>query len=129
MLPRVANCRVLLCDDQPDFLALLKAVLADEQGVDLVGEAHDGRECVDRAGELRPDLVLLDLNMPRMDGFEALPLLRATVPDTRVVVLTTARAADTEAQVLALGASGFVEKAGDVFALPSAIRAKLRQAA
>jgi DNA-binding NarL/FixJ family response regulator len=125
----VSACRVLLCDDQPEFRALMRAVLEGERDVELVGEAGDGRECVQRAGELRPDLVLLDLNMPRMDGFEALPLLREAAPDTFVVVLTTARALDAEDQARALGAAGFVEKAGDVFDLPRAIRSQLRRAA
>jgi len=123
------TCRVLLCDDQPEFLALLRAVLESEQDFELVGEARDGQDCVEQATELRPDLVLLDLNMPRMNGFEALPLLREKVPDTWVVVLTTARAKDNEARVRALGAAGFVEKATNVFDLPSAIRAQLDHAA
>ena len=128
MLAQVSTCRVLVCDDQPEFRALLRAVLDAEEDVEIVGESADGEACVEQAAELLPDVVLLDLNMPRMGGMEALPLLRERAPESRVVVLTTAAASDSEAEARSLGALGFVEKRGNVFDLPAQIREQLRAA-
>ena len=81
--------RVLLADDQRvvrDGLVLLLGLLPQ---VEVVGTAVDGEEAVDRAAALRPDVVLMDLRMPRCDGVEATRRIRARVPGTRVIVLTT----------------------------------------
>src|SRR4051812_29204623 len=85
MLP----CRVFICDDAPSYRHLLRAVLEPE-GIDVVGEAGNGQECLNRVGDARPDVVLLDINMPVMDGISTLPHLRAQAPDTAVVLLTSA---------------------------------------
>jgi DNA-binding NarL/FixJ family response regulator len=117
--------RVYLCDDADDYRALLRIVLGDEEDLEVVGEARDGRECLDRVAHAEPDLVLLDLNMPGVGGFEALPLLRRAVPDATILVLSTGDPADCEHRALELGATAYVEKPSNVFQLPEMIRAKL----
>ena len=117
-------CKVLLCDDDRHYRLLLKEVLTP-LGVEIVGEAADGVACIDLARTLQPDLILLDLNMPRMDGLAALPQLRAAAPDASVVVLSTAEAHEACARSKKLGARGFVHKPADIFTLPSALRAAI----
>lgn len=93
---------------------LLRLVLGrDPARYHVVGEAEDGAEAVERARELKPDLVLLDLRMPVMDGFEALPLLRQALPRAHIVVVSGQDASRFEAQVRLLGADAFIEKGID----------------
>jgi DNA-binding NarL/FixJ family response regulator len=123
------SVRVYLCDDAEDYRALLRVVLGGEDDLDVVGEASDGRACLEGVTQAEPDVVLLDLNMPGMDGFEALPLLRRAIPRAKVLVLSTGGAADCEQQAVELGAAAYIEKPSDVFELPATIRAKLAAAA
>jgi DNA-binding NarL/FixJ family response regulator len=101
--------RILVVDDHPltrDALSLLLA----QHGFDVVGLASDGREAIQLARKLEPDLILLDLTMPDMDGITALPMLRDAAPNAEVVVLT---ASGTEENLLAsirAGASGYLLK-------------------
>ena len=101
--------RILLVDDHPITREALGALLA-QHGFDVVGEAADGAEAIELARRHRPELVLLDLSMPGMDGLEALPRLREAAPETEVVVLT---ASGTEENLLAAirgGAAGYLLK-------------------
>jgi len=81
-----APLRVLLCDDSALSRRLVRHVLEDAGELEVVGEAADGVEAVELAATLCPDVVVLDLQMPRMTGLEALPRLRQTCPGVRVVV-------------------------------------------
>jgi DNA-binding NarL/FixJ family response regulator len=114
--------RILVVDDDPQFRQLVKLVLRKVADFEIVSEAPDGRTGVEQAGELRPDVVLLDLMMPGMDGFEALPLLRAAHPGASVIVLTALDADEAEEGVL-FGAAGFVEKRYIAERLETVIRA------
>jgi two-component system, NarL family, nitrate/nitrite response regulator NarL len=105
----VSDIRVLIVDDDPQFRQLLRLVLRRADGIDIAAEAPDGRTGIERAEELDPDVVLLDLMMPGMSGFEALPLLKAATPRAAVVVLTALDEDEAEEGVV-LGASAFVEK-------------------
>ena len=101
--------RVLLVDDHPLTRAALSALL-QQHGFEVAGEAADGDEAIARAGDLHPDLILLDLSMPGLDGLSALPTLREAAPDCEVVVLT---ASGTEENLLAAirgGAAGYLLK-------------------
>lgn len=80
--------RVLIVDDAEDLRSLLRFRMDMTDHLQVVGEAADGADAVEQATLLQPDLVLLDLAMPVMDGLEALPLIRAAVPDVRVIVLS-----------------------------------------
>ena len=82
--------RILLVDDHPLTRSALAGLLR-QHGFDVVGEAEDGDQAIDRAAELEPDLILLDLSMPGLDGLSALPRLREAAPNCEVVVLTAER--------------------------------------
>ncbi len=105
--------------------------MAGEADMEVVSESCDGHECVERIATERPDAVLLDLVMPRMMGFEAIPQLTAASPDTKVIVLSSQPAERVEAAVRRLGAVGFIEKAGHqlIDSLPGRVRAAVRDAA
>jgi DNA-binding NarL/FixJ family response regulator len=106
----VRPVRVLLVDDDDLMRAGLTAVLSSDETIDVVGEAPDGRTAVDRAIELRPDVVLMDVRMPGLDGIAATRELLAVSPEVRVVVLTTFEQDDYIFGALSAGASGFLLK-------------------
>ncbi|MFK4270497.1 response regulator transcription factor [Streptomyces milbemycinicus] len=102
--------RVLLADDQPLVRAALRMVITDTPDVEVVGEAGDGAEAVRLTGELAPDVVVMDIRMPGMDGIEATRLITTGPGTTRVVVLTTFDDDDYVYGALRAGASGFLVK-------------------
>jgi DNA-binding NarL/FixJ family response regulator len=106
----VTPVRVLLVDDDDLMRAGLTAVLSSDETIDVVGEAPDGRAALERAIELRPDVVLMDVRMPGLDGIAATRELLAVSPDARVVVLTTFEQDDYIFGALSAGASGFLLK-------------------
>ena len=112
--------RLFICDDNPGYRRLSRIVL--EEGHDVVGEAQDGLEAIELAPAAGPDVLLLDLNMPRLGGMEALPRLRKLLPDTKIVILTTGRSADERRQALEAGADGFIVKPESVFQLPAELQ-------
>ena len=118
--------RIYLCDDAPDYRRLLREILTAEEDLEVVGEGCNGRECVDDASREHPDVILLDVNMPVMDGLEALPRLREVAPETQVLVLSTAPPTHGfEERAVELGAVGYLQKPVDIFALPGAMREKV----
>ena len=100
---------ILIADDHPLTRSALAALLGGN-GFTVVGEAADGREAVELARQLRPELVLLDLTMPELDGLQALPLLREEVPDCEVVVLTASESEDNLLGAIRAGAAGYLLK-------------------
>lgn len=84
----MATIRILIADDHDGFRRSLASFLGAQPGVEIIGEARDGVEAVDKATELHPTLVLMDLDMPYRDGFEATRQIKSLVPDTRVVILS-----------------------------------------
>jgi len=100
--------RAVVIDDTTDIRELMSIVLR-RNGFDVVGQAGDGQAGVELVRAERPDVVLLDLGMPVMDGVEALPLIRALVPDAQIIVLS-ALAGTVEQQVLESGADGYLVK-------------------
>lgn len=115
--------RVLLADDELMIRAGVKAILATDAGVDVVAEAGDGREAIELARAHRPDVALLDVRMPRLDGLAAAAELRKAVPETKVVMLTTFGEDSYIARALAEGAAGFLLKSGDPRELLAGVRA------
>ena len=111
--------RVLIADDEPRARRSLRALLSTWREVQVVGEAADGQEVVRLAKECQPDVVLLDIKMPVMDGLEAIRIIKSRWPDRRVIVLTMY--ADHRAEALAAGADVFLLK-GNTEALLEAIR-------
>jgi DNA-binding NarL/FixJ family response regulator len=101
--------RVLIVDDHPLTREALSALL-EQHGFAVVGQAASGEEAIERARELLPELVLLDLSMPGMDGLEALPRLRATAPGCEVVVLTASGTEENLLSAIRGGAAGYLLK-------------------
>ena len=101
--------RTLVVDDHPLTRAALVGLL-EQHGFPVVGEAGDGAEAIDRARELQPDIVLLDLSMPGMDGLEALPRVRAAAPECEVVVLTASGTEENLLAAIRAGAAGYLLK-------------------
>ena len=116
---------VLICDDNEAIRRLLGAILANEPGLRVVGEAADGNEAIVEAIALQPDVILLDLAMPKRSGLEALPELRRVAPEARIVVLSGFASANVAEEVIALGAASYVEKGADPAAIVAAIRQTL----
>lgn len=105
--------RVLVADDHPLFRRGVVSVLAAEDRLEVVGEAADGREAVEKAQELAPDVVLMDLMMPHIGGLEATSALRSLVPQANILVLTVSeKEADLFAAIKA-GAKGYLLKHSD----------------
>jgi len=101
--------RILIVDDHPLTRDALAGLLA-HNGFDVVGQAGSGEEAIARARELRPDLVLLDLSMPGMDGLTALPKLRDAAPDAEIVVLTASEEESNLLGAIRAGAAGYLLK-------------------
>jgi len=101
--------RVVIVDDTPDLRDLLRMAL-ESGGFDVVAEAGDGAQAIEVAREYLPDVILLDLAMPVMDGLEALPTLRELCPDAKIVVLSGFGAAQMTRRALAAGADGYLQK-------------------
>jgi DNA-binding NarL/FixJ family response regulator len=106
-VPRV---RVLIVDDDDLMRAGLRGVLASDERIELVGEADDGRQAVYRTRLLKPDVVLMDVRMPDLDGISATRELLTAFPDVKVVILTTFEQDDYIFGALSAGASGFLLK-------------------
>jgi two-component system, NarL family, response regulator NreC len=117
-----APIRIVVADDHAVLRAGLTALLNHEPDMVVVGEAADGAECVHVAQAAQPDVILLDINMPGVNGLEALSALRRTVPASRVLVLTMHDDQTYLRQVLTNGGSGYVLKQAADRELLSAIR-------
>lgn len=102
--------RVLVVDDQNVVREGFVAILACQSDMEVVGEAHDGIEAVELARKLRPDVILLDMVMPRQDGLSTIPKLRALVPEARVLVLSSFAEGERVYQAIKAGALGYMLK-------------------
>jgi DNA-binding NarL/FixJ family response regulator len=102
--------RVLVADDDDLMRAGLRAVLSSDDTIEVVGEAADGREAIDRTRRLAPDVVLMDIRMPRLDGIAATREIAEAVPRARILILTTFEDDDYVFGALSAGASGFLLK-------------------
>jgi DNA-binding NarL/FixJ family response regulator len=134
--------RVLVVDDHPVVRRGLAACLTERRSLKIVGEAADGEEAVRQTKALKPDVVLMDINMPRMDGVQVTEVLRRTSPKVRVVILSVHNRPDFVERVIKAGARGYVLKdaapdelariieqvhAGEVFFSPQVAQSALNQ--
>ena len=104
--------RVVLADDSDEIREMLRMALEWDGRFDIVGEASNGEEAVALVSEHRPDAVFLDLVMPVLDGLHAIPRIKASSPETKIVVLSVAAAHPSSAEAMELGATAMVQKGG-----------------
>jgi DNA-binding NarL/FixJ family response regulator len=114
--------RVFVADDVSDMRALVRFALEDAPDIVIVGEAGNGAEAVAGIGETRPDVVLLDLSMPDLDGLEVIPVVLSESPNTGIVVFSGFEAARMRGPTSELGAHRYVEKGRPLEELRAAIR-------
>jgi len=114
--------RVLVADDQSMVRAGFRMLLSDEQDIEVVAEASNGKEAVEKAARFDPTVVLMDIRMPELDGLEATRRILAADPDARVLVLTTFDLDEYVYEALRAGASGFVLKDDPPEQLIAAVR-------
>jgi DNA-binding NarL/FixJ family response regulator len=115
--------RVVLCDDAPGFRALLRYTLDEDPDVVVVGEACDGEAGLEAVSRLRPDVVLLDISMPRLEGLDAIGAMLERSPASRIVALSGYGAGEMAAAALERGAHAYVEKGTGATAIRDAVRA------
>lgn len=113
---------VLLAEDHAIVRESLRAFLNREDGIDVIGEAENGRQAVELARELRPDVVVMDIGMPILNGMEATRQMRQTSPGTKVLVLSAHSDDCYVRQVMTFGAAGYLNKLTALEKLPAAIR-------
>ena len=118
--------KVLIADDHKMVRAGLTALLETEKDIEVIGQAENGREAVEQSARLDPDVVIMDLMMPVMDGVEATRLIHEQTPDVRILVLTTFGTSDGITHALEAGASGAIMKSADTPDLADAIRRTFR---
>lgn len=114
--------RVLIADDHTIVRSGVKMLLQTEPGIEVVGEAENGKDAVAMAVALQPDIILMDIAMPEIDGLEATRQVKAQCPKTSVLVLTMHRSDDYFFEMLKAGASGYVLKAAETSELIHALR-------
>jgi DNA-binding NarL/FixJ family response regulator len=105
-----ARIRVLLCDDHELFREGIKALLQEEPGIEILGEARDGAEALEKALGLRPDVALMDMEMPNLNGLEATLRIRRAAPEVQVLILTMYAEEDLVARCMEAGAAGYILK-------------------
>ena len=115
--------RVLIADDHPVFRYGMRALLSSDPDTELVGEATDGEEAVARALELRPDVILMDLNMPGLGGIEAMRSILENNPDTGILMLTMSEEDESVVAAVQAGARGYVLKDAEGEEMLRAVRA------
>jgi DNA-binding NarL/FixJ family response regulator len=108
--PDARAVRILIADDHRLFAESLMAALSEDERVDVVGIAENGQQAVDLAAQLQPDVILMDLKMPVLDGFEATRRIREAGFDMQILVLTGTDEAIGSEDAVAAGASGFLRK-------------------
>lgn len=118
--------RVLLADDHAMMREGLRLVLAAEPGIEVIGEAEDGRQALELAISLRPDVVVMDIAMPKLNGLDATRLIRQQCPDVQVVILTMHENRAYYLQFAKAGAAGFILKRAMGKELVTAIQAAMR---
>src|SRR5512134_3977554 len=118
----MAKTRVLLADDHTLFRQGIRTLIASETDMEVVAEASNGGEALERATETRPDLILMDIGMPGLSSFEAARQIRKERPETKVLFLTMYDDEDYLVEGMEVGASGYVLKDSPAAQLLSAIR-------
>ena len=107
---QLSTVRILVVDDYDVFRQFVVEVLVKRPELQVVGEASDGLEALQKAVELRPDLILLDIGLPSLNGIEVARQIRSLVPESKIIFLTQESSSDLMQEALSLGARGYVTK-------------------
>jgi DNA-binding NarL/FixJ family response regulator len=118
--------RVLIADDHALFRRGLEMVLKAEPGIELVGQASDGAEAVRMAGEALPDVVLMDIRMPKITGIEAARQMREVAPSVKIVMLTVSDEKEDRIEAIRAGATGYLLKDMPLDEVAEAVRALIK---
>jgi two-component system, chemotaxis family, chemotaxis protein CheY len=113
---------VVVCDDVPELRRLLRELLEEDEGMHVVGEAADGRQAVEVIERLQPDVVILDLSMPELDGLEAIPLIHQVAPTAEICIFSGFEEGKVAEVALRLKASRYVRKGAPLEDLRNAVR-------
>lgn len=120
--PAPAPVRLFVCDDAEDLRMLVRYAVEDDPGLEIVGEAADGDAGVAGVAASLPDVVLVDLSMPRVDGLEAIPRMLRAAPAARIVAMSGFAADRMERLALEAGAAAYLQKGADLDALLDVVR-------
>jgi two-component system, NarL family, response regulator NreC len=123
---RRRKVRVLIADDNPTILGMVKKILNAQPGFDVVGEASDGQRAVLLAESLKPDVIVINVTMPKMSGFEAARRIRVHVPDSAIIILSSHKDQQFIAEARKAGANGYVQKSDADGQLVSAIESTMK---
>jgi len=117
--------RIVIAEDHTILREGLRALISSKEDMEVVGEAGDGREAVRQVEDLMPDLILMDLSMPKMNGIEAIREIRKRIPETRILAVTVHKTEEFILEVLQAGADGYIPKDASSDELMMAIRSVL----
>jgi DNA-binding NarL/FixJ family response regulator len=120
-----STIRILVVDDYEPFRRFVCSTLGERPGFQIVGEASDGLAGIRQAEELQPDLILLDIGLPTLNGMEAARRIRKLAPDAKIIIVSQESSADVVQEALSLGASGYVVKTRAATELLAAVEAVL----
>ncbi|HEY6386650.1 MAG TPA: response regulator transcription factor [Candidatus Acidoferrum sp.] len=120
-----SSIRILVVDDSEPWRRFASSTLRKEPGLQVVGEASDGLEAFQKAVELEPDLILLDIGLPTLNGIEAARRIREIVPEARIIFLSEESSADIVQEAMSLGAWGYVFKTMAAIELLTAVETVL----
>jgi DNA-binding NarL/FixJ family response regulator len=124
-LSRAAPIRILVVEDFVPFRQFILSTLASMRDLQVIGEVSDGLEAVPKAVELQPELILLDIGLPGLNGIEAARQMRSLVPESKIIFLTQESSADVVQEALSLGARAYVVKTRAADELLAAVEAVL----
>jgi DNA-binding NarL/FixJ family response regulator len=102
--------KVLIVDDNAKFIKSVKKLLSNEQDIEVIGEAREGKEAILKAKELKPDIVLMDVRMPEMNGLESTASIKQMMPEVKIIILTIYDIDEYREAAITSGASGYIIK-------------------